>query len=301
MQINASSLDSTFKGFNVLFTRARLAAETASFWKRLAMPITSTGESEIYAELEKMPRMREWLGERVFHNLAANAQELRNRDFELSLEVDRNKISDDKLGIYSPKVEMMGMQAGRLPDDLIVETLLAGTTTTVADGQYYYDTDHPICPSKPALGTQRNYYASGKALNATNYEAVRAEMMAIKGEDNMPMGVVPNLLVVDPTNEAMGKRIVLSDRDASGAANVNQGTAELLVIPELGTSGGWHLFDTRWPIKPLIYQLREAVKFVAFDEPTSPEVFKRKVFQYGADGRAAAGYGPWQFAFYCKP
>ena len=54
MQINASTLDSTFRGFNTLFTRAKMQAESLLFWNKLAMPVTSTGESETYAEIEKL-------------------------------------------------------------------------------------------------------------------------------------------------------------------------------------------------------------------------------------------------------
>lgn len=298
MEINATTLDSVFKGFNTLFTRAKLAAQKALIWQKLAMEIKSTGEEEVYAELELLPRMREWLGDRHFHNVVANANKLKNRDFELSFELERNKISDDKIGLYAPLLEMWGMQAGRLPDDLITEAILGGTSAIVADGQYFFDTDHPVCPSKPALGTQANYVPSGFALNATNYEAARARMMGFKGEDNKPMGVIPNLLGVSPELEGMGKRLVLSDKDASGATNINQGTAGLLVIPELTVDPtGWYLFDTRWPIKPFIYQKRQDVRFVSATNPSDPEVFRRKKFQFGADGRAAGGYGPWWMAF----
>lgn len=297
-QITSALLDSTFKGFNTIFTRGKMAAQAQSFWSQIAMQTTSTGEDETYAELEKIPRMREWIGDREFHNLVANAQKLVNRDFEDSFEVDRNKIEDDKLGIFSPSIEMLGMQVGKLPDDLVVAALLAGTTTTTADGQYFFDTDHPVKPSDPLSATQRNYYSSGKALTAANYELVRAEMMGLLGEDGKPLGIVPNLLVVPPALDATAKRIVMADKDASGATNINQGTARHLMIPDLAAySTAWYLMDTRFPIKPLIYQERRAAEFQAYTNSRDAEVFKRKKYQYGADARGAAGYGWWALAF----
>jgi phage major head subunit gpT-like protein len=59
----------------------------------------------------------------------------------------------------------------------------------------------------------------------------------------------------------------------------------------------WVLMDTRRPIKPLIWQMRKNYQFATFNRPTDEHVFMRKEYLYGVDGRMAAGYGPWQFAY----
>lgn len=66
-----------------------------------------------------------------------------------------------------------------------------------------------------------------------------------------------------------------------------------------GGGGGtvWYLLVTGMPLKPFLYQERQAFQFVALDKPDDDAAFKRKEFLYGVDGRANAGYGFWQLAY----
>ncbi|PZO81609.1 MAG: hypothetical protein DI629_03470 [Mesorhizobium amorphae] len=67
-----------------------------------------------------------------------------------------------------------------------------------------------------------------------------------------------------------------------------------------GSGDAWFLMCTKRAIKPIIYQIRKSFDFVALDDPTDPQVFRKKEFMYGVDGRANAGYGFWQFAYGSK-
>lgn len=58
----------------------------------------------------------------------------------------------------------------------------------------------------------------------------------------------------------------------------------------------WFLIDDAQAVKPIIFQERQKMRFVAQDNPENPEVFNRNVFKYGVDYRANVGYGFWQFA-----
>ena len=64
-----------------------------------------------------------------------------------------------------------------------------------------------------------------------------------------------------------------------------------------GAGNPWFLIDDSRAVKPLILQLRKAFEFVAKDRPTDQNVFEKKEFQYGADGRLQVGFGFWQFAW----
>ena len=66
---------------------------------------------------------------------------------------------------------------------------------------------------------------------------------------------------------------------------------------QAGAQPPWFLLSTRRPLKPLIWQVRKQGEFVALDKPDDPNVFHKKEFQYGWDGRGAAGFGFWQMAF----
>ena len=45
--------------------------------------------------------MREWIGDREIQNLSASDYTIKNKDYELTVGVDRNDIEDDTLGIYN--------------------------------------------------------------------------------------------------------------------------------------------------------------------------------------------------------
>jgi phage major head subunit gpT-like protein len=50
-------------------------------------------------------------------------------------------------------------------------------------------------------------------------------------------------------------------------------------------------------VKPFIYQERKAPVFVSQTNPEADDVFTRKKFKFGAEARAAGGYGFWQLAY----
>ncbi len=82
-------------------------------------------------------------------------------------------------------------------------------------------------------------YCSTQDLNATNYAAARTAMMSLTNAEGAPLGVRPNLLVVPPILESKAREIlnaqfIIGDPSAGGSkSNIWQGTADLLVVPEL--------------------------------------------------------------------
>lgn len=66
---------------------------------------------------------------------------------------------------------------------------------------------------------------------------------------------------------------------------------------DLGGGGTpWYLLCTNRALKPLIFQRRQAPKFVSMDTETDEGVFSKKEFRYGVDGRHNVGFGFWQMA-----
>lgn len=76
-------------------------------------------------------------------------------------------------------------------------------------------------------------FGSKAALDATNYAAARAAMMAFRGDNGRILGIMPDTLVVPPSLEQAGREIVASVNNAAGASNPWNGTAELVVAPYL--------------------------------------------------------------------
>lgn len=61
-----------------------------------------------------------------------------------------------------------------------------------------------------------------------------------------------------------------------------------------GAGAAWFLIDMSKSVKPFIFQDREPFNFVAMDNPKDENVFMRKEFIYGVDGRNNAGVALWQ-------
>jgi len=142
MIINQATLAAVFQSFQTLFNQAFEGAPTE--WQKVAMRVPSMTATEIYAWLNAFPKMREWLGDRVLRNLSVSDFSLTNKDWEVTVEVDRNEIMDDRIGIFSPIVQEMGKSAKEQPDELVFAIMLLAFSQVCYDGQYMIDTDHPV-------------------------------------------------------------------------------------------------------------------------------------------------------------
>lgn len=140
MQITPGNLTLLAQGFNAAFLKGFEGVQSS--YTRVAMTIPSTSDAENYGWMKDLPGMREWVGQRVIHNLESQAASLKNKKWEHTIGVKRDNIEDDKLGIYSNVFAMQGEIAARHPDDLVWGLLPQGFTTKGFDGQYYFDTDH---------------------------------------------------------------------------------------------------------------------------------------------------------------
>jgi len=142
MIINQSNLQGLFRSFRTLFQEAFAGAP--SVYGQVATTVPSATAEQAYAWLGNFPRMREWLGDRTIQNLKQYDYTIQNKDFELTIGVERNSIDDDQYGVYSPMFQEMGRAVAAHPDELVFALLKAGFATLCYDGQYFFDTDHPV-------------------------------------------------------------------------------------------------------------------------------------------------------------
>ena len=291
MIVNQALLQGIYSSFSTIFRQAFDGAPT--MWETVAMRAPSSGRSVDYKWLGDFPIMQEWVGERAIKDLSAFSYEIVNKNYEATIEVDRDDIEDDQIGVYTPMVQGLGAAAKQHRDILVFGLLAVGFSTLCYDGQYFFDTDHPVAgasvsnfgggsgtawylldlsrPVKPLIlqvrkepqfvamdkeadehvfmrrkfrygvddrknvgfGFWQMAYASKDTLNAANYAAARAAMMSFKNDEGAPLGIMPTHLVVPPTLEEAGKKIVEIQTDAAGAGNPWHGTAKLLVVPWL--------------------------------------------------------------------
>ncbi len=124
-------------------------------------------------------------------------------------------------------------------------------------------------------------------------------MMSYVGEDGKPLYVVPKLLVVPPQLEQMARLVLYADMipNSAGTApqtNIYKGSADLLVVPQLSNQPtSWYLLDISRPIRPFVFQLREAPQFTYLNNPNDLNVFQRREYLFGVHARGNAGYALW--------
>jgi phage major head subunit gpT-like protein len=154
--VNRANMDDLFRGWNMIFNRSR-NVQIPSMWGSVAMLSPSTGSEEKYPWLGDMPGFREWVGERVVNRLKLHGYTIANKDFELTVEVKRNDVNDDKVGIYSPMFSMLGEEARKHPDKLVYGLLAQADSTLCFDGQNFCDTDHPYIDAAGNTQVQSNW------------------------------------------------------------------------------------------------------------------------------------------------
>lgn len=295
MIVNASAINAIFVNLKATFNKAFDAAP--STWAKIAMRVPSTGVQNDYAWLENFPKMRRWVGDKVIKNLKAGKYTLKNEDFEATIAVARNDIEDDILGIYAPQAQNAGFSAKQWPDELIFDIVNGGFSTECFDGQYFFDTDHPVNgQSVSNKGTKALSVATLAAAQAS-YGAARTAMRKFLDEEGRPLNITPNVLLVPPALEDTARALLTNERLEDGKPNPYRGTAELVVDARLTSDTAWFLLDTTKPVKPFIFQERKAPVFVQQTKMDSDDVFKRGVFNFGVESRGAAGYGFWQLAY----
>jgi phage major head subunit gpT-like protein len=143
MDLISANLQALFKGYNTNFQQGfNSLGDNGSMYEQLSTVVPSTTSVEVYPWLKSLPRMREWIGDRVVHSLEGSDFSIKNRKFELTEGVERDAIEDDTYGLYAPMYEEFGRSSREHPNELIVEVL--ESNPECYDGQQLFDTDHPV-------------------------------------------------------------------------------------------------------------------------------------------------------------
>ncbi len=155
MDINLTNLRGIYTSLSTIFNQSLGATET--FYNSVAMTVPSTTAANEYPRLDDLPGFREWIGDRVALDVGADLYSIRNRTFEKTLAIKREKIQDDQIGIFSTLAAQYGQDGASFPDTLVFPLLKKGESTQCYDGQYYFDTDHP------------GYNEQGNLISVSNY------------------------------------------------------------------------------------------------------------------------------------
>lgn len=308
--IRSAQLAALSTAFDFRYNSGITRRRTMAFWDKVADKVPSSTSMNIYPFLADISGMKEWVGPRVVDQLSTRTMQVVNKDYEKTISVPRNAIEDDQYALYANRAELLGYQAEKLPDDLMVAIMQAGKASSAVtyDAVPYFSANHPVNIDNVGSPAQSNLF-TGTPLTGDNWNLVRSAFSQFKTDAGRVTGWFPDTLIVPPQLEKQAKDIVSNNLVAvavgsTGVAaieNTLKGTAEVLVIPELGTDATtWYPAVTKMPVKPLMYQERRPPSLTSMIDPQSKNVFYDKEYIWGVDSRGAAAYGLWFLMARCE-
>jgi phage major head subunit gpT-like protein len=289
--ISKATLDALRVQFEAKFQEA---FEATSAWaSELATEVPSDGESNLYGWAENSVEIAEWIGERDMSVLEESDYRLTNRHFQGGIKLNRDKIADDKLGIFtSITIPMFAQRVAKFDDSQLSGILL--NNATAYDGEQFFDPNHG------------NSTSSALDANGVAFAAARAILMSFTDPGGQPRYVGDQFtLVVGPALERTARIVVEAEFNSYGvvgtdgaahATNVQKGMASVLVVPELVTNPNrWFLFATGLPVKALVMQKRQQPEFVSIENKSEGgRPFTHNENVYGVDFRSEYGVSfPW--------
>lgn len=287
-----------FTNLDLSFQRA--VVTTPSWASKVGTKVPSTSRSTRHGWLSKVGKLKEYINEKTVERLATRDYIISNKKFELTIEIPEEDLEDDQVGMFGKTAEMIGMQAAKWPDDMLLTAIQTGKVALCYDGQPFFNGSHPVNVDKSGLGTFSNLITA-TPLTVGNFGIVWQKMMQFQGDDGRPLPVMPFLTIVDPTNAVIIRQILNntlvgvnttgSPGGVAAIGNVLQGMTDSLVIPELGNEPGvWYMAATLGGINPLIYQVRKEPVTTPLTAASADNVFWHDKLIWGTKARGNAGY-----------
>ena len=298
MIITPASLQALHTQFSLAFNVARTSAPIWS--PKIVTQLSSNTKTNTYGFLEQTLKMRKWIGPRIAQNLSAKSHMIENEAFELTVELDRDDIEDDNLGMFQGvTIPMFGSAVAQDFDSRLAKHM-QDNDLLAFDGLPLFDDTHLI-------GSNTYDNKGGAAFSADALEAAYNVMTGYVDEIGRPLMVRPNVLFHAPqlkrkvmqvlsagtiaTNALEASAVV----GASAPENVMQGWMTPVEVPQWGdTPKMWVIADTTKGIMPFVRQIRRPYNFVQKTDASDANVFFEKKYYYGTEGREGLGVTmPW--------
>lgn len=268
MSLNTAAAVATLNGLTAKFDqRVRIAQP---FYPNLCTTVPSTGRSENYGVLGSLPGVQEWIGDRQFGKLKAGQFELINKEWENSLEIERNDIEDDRLGMYSMVFQELGDEAASHPDELLFTLVQAASAQPTWDGQYFFDTDHEWGDS----GQQSNDIEAEAAVPAAPtaaemnaaFHLARKTMINFKKDNGKPFirptldGGLNKLLMLVPPDLEKPAADGINSAVIDNTTNIVLNRPRIVACPFLTSGTVFYLFWLGGVLKPFVFQARRPLQ-----------------------------------------
>ncbi len=293
--INAENARAASRNFRAIFFNELRLADNG-WWRELFTVVPSDSPEEIFNFMVGNPSMREWVGDRRIKHVSQASFRLEAKEWEATISVLRSQIMYDKLSQVRLYIQGLGQAFPQHFGDFAVSLMLLGFTKNAYDGQFFFDTDHDA-----GDGTAYSNRTTA-VFSSAAWVAARRQPMYLKEPESggRYLRVRYTHLFAGPDAEAAIEDTFGVATLANGATNkyFNQIPAERrIIVPELGATAKWFLFDLSKPVKPFVLMIVKGVDFVALDRPEDWNVFNKKEFLYGIDSVDNAGYALWELGY----
>ena len=260
---------------------------------KIATKLPSDTDKNSYNWFGITPPMSEWKDKRKLRGLRPFDYELTNKDWESTLEVERNAILDDKLGMIAPRIRSLAGAYYRAVIREVFSQLDGGTTYTAYDGTAMFSDTRTIGASANIDNLLSGAYSGTETEVRAAMSAAIQAMAAFQDDWGEPLNLQPDTIVCSPA-----MKLLIVQALKPGVSGVVRPEAEVFSPDRVIASpwidadtDNWYVLCTTEELKPLLLQDRQAPQFTSLDKVTDQDAFMSKIFYYGVDARFVTGFG----------
>jgi len=282
------------KGLRAAFMKAFANAENPQDVMPFIMETASDGPDEEYGWLGQAPSLSEWVDERKLKALGDYEYKIPNKDYEATLQVDRNSMKDDRMGAVKIRIDDLARKARIHPRKLFFELVQTGEVAICYDGQPFFSASHQEGNSGVQSNIQTGTGVSLAQIKADLDEA-EAKLLSFKDDQGEPWneGEVRLGIVCHPKMkrkfEELNTLTMINNTENGMKGRISQ----ITYSSRLADENDYYVADISEGIKPVVKQNRQDPEFNSL-EGDSDNGFMRKQYLYGIDYRVGFGFGLWQ-------
>jgi phage major head subunit gpT-like protein len=289
MSLSTDRLDAMLTGMRALFETSYGELVKDSKWKPLVLEVKSEAAMERYNWLGSVPAMHEWKDEREIRHLLGEEYTILNKNYSAAIEVDRNDLEDDKLGLLAPRIRQLAERAAAFPNKLVFSLLDVGDSAKTFDGTAFFADTRKIGDSANIDNKLTGSGVDSADHIRTDIAAAVVAMAKYQDDRGEALELVPDTIVC-PVELAIKMTEAIQPLTTGVPRPEAQYVKNIVASTWLTDATDWYFVCTTSVLKPFIFQSRKEPEFAAVNRPDSHEVFMRRRALYGVDARWGIGF-----------
>lgn len=284
--INSASVSELFTLMSAKYKDA--LAQQPEPWARRVSGWSNTGvlRQKFPIDLTAFAGFREWVGPRHHKDSDQKAFYIDSKPWERTIDVPLDVALSGQFAPYINKVPNLVRAANVHPNVLLAALLAGGKTATCWDGQYFFDTDHPVDFRGSNASATYSNLKTAMPFTSDNFAAARKlfrEMKAPDGKTSLGLRLTHVLGGTDMEEvfDALFRKAYIArvDESSTGVAsetNIYYQGAQSIIAPELdanGEPGVWYGLALEAGVMPFETQMRgDAPEIRIFGDGTESAV-----------------------------